>query len=162
MAARWLSASGQSTVDLDVTLFVELNELHRATAILLESGCDLDPEAACWQARDRGTFRVRHSGIPIDVFVPDIPLYAAARKRRRKVELEGRSLWIWAPEDLILFKLLYFRRKDEADVEAILSIQGQSVERDYVRGWLIDMVGEGDPRVTFWDALLREIEGQGM
>jgi predicted nucleotidyltransferase len=36
--------------------------------------------------------------------------------------MAGRKMWVMAPEDLILLKLLAFRKKDQADIEEMVKI----------------------------------------
>ena len=39
---------------------------------------------------------------------------------RRKVDLDGQPIMVWDAESLAVFKMMFFRRKDLADVEQIL------------------------------------------
>jgi hypothetical protein len=94
----------------------------------------------------------------VDVFVPAIPFYARLERRRREARLLGRPIWILAPEDLAVLTLMLFRRKDLADGETILRDQGASLDRGYVRQNLIELVGEGDERVTALDELERDVD----
>ena len=56
----------------------------------------------------------------VDVFLPLVPFYEAARARRRRVELGDQSIMVWDAESLSVFKMMFFRRKDLADIEQIL------------------------------------------
>jgi hypothetical protein len=53
--------------------------------------------------------------------------------------------------------MMFFRRKDLADVEQILRAQGPAFERNWVRERLVEMYGTRDPRVAQWDELDQEI-----
>lgn len=48
---------------------------------------------------------------------------------------------------------MFFRRKDVADVEAIIRVQGKSLDRNWIRQQLVAMYGERDPRIAQWDEL---------
>ena len=88
----------------------------------------------------------------VDVFVASIPFYDSVRARIRRAPLEGRPAWFLAPEDLCVFKLLFFRTKDRLDVERLVAFLADDFDRRYVRRWLVDLVGEEDERVGWWDS----------
>ena len=86
-----------------------------------------------------------------------IPFYDDARRRRRQVELGTQRIMIWDAETLVVFKLMFFRRKDIADVEQIMRVQGTALDRDWIRQHLENIYGRRDPRVSQWDELVQEI-----
>jgi hypothetical protein len=53
--------------------------------------------------------------------------------------------------------MMFFRRKDLADVEQILRTQGPQLDRVWVRQQLAEMYGARDPRLAAWDDLVREV-----
>ncbi|MFZ5469886.1 MAG: hypothetical protein ACOZIN_10665 [Myxococcota bacterium] len=73
------------------------------------------------------------------------------------VELLGRPIKILSAEDSAVLKLLFNRPKDLLDVERLVALQGGNLNRDYVRRWLVDSVGEQDSRVEKWDALCAQL-----
>lgn len=141
------------TRDVDVTVFVELSELPRVAAALGAAGVVVDLDAMRREAEERGMFVGRCEGMRIDVFVPDIPLYASAEARRRTLVFLGSEASFLAPEDLILFKLLFFRTKDLADIESLLAVCGADLDVGYVSTWLEDLVGADDERSRAWRRL---------
>jgi len=52
--------------------------------------------------------------------------------------------------------MMFFRRKDLADVEQILRTQGAGFDHAWVREWLAEMYGSLDPRLSEWDGLVQE------
>ena len=70
-------------------------------------------------------------------------------------------MWVLGPEDLVVLKMLFFRRKDLADVEAILRDQRDTLERSYVRGKLHELVGQEDERVAAFAAIERDVDSTG-
>lgn len=64
-----------------------------------------------------------------------------------------------AVEDLVVLKLLFYRGKDLVDVEKLVAMQGASLDRAYVRRWLVEMMGAEDHRVAKWDDLCRQLPG---
>ena len=68
---------------------------------------------------------------------------------------------IWDAESLIVFKLMFFRRKDVADVEGILA----SSRADWtwigsVSSWS-NSTAWRNPRVSQWEELVAESEADG-
>ena len=100
---------------------------------------------------------LRLAGVRVDVFLPLVPFYEAARGRRRRVELADQPVMVWDAESLAVFKMMFFRRKDLADVEQILRAQGARFDRLWVREQLAGMYGPRDPRLSQWDELTEEV-----
>ena len=146
-------------VDVDINIFIAIpNEIDKALACLIGCGFEPDDLSTLHQtARDDGQFRGHLNGMRIDVFVPAIDLYASLEGRRRQVLIAGRSGWILGPQDLAILKMTFFRRKDLADVEALVQAQGANLDLATVRGQLVDLMGEGDERVCEWDAIVADI-----
>ena len=63
----------------------------------------------------------------------------------------------WDAKTLAVFKMMFFRRKDLADVEQILRTQGAQFDRPWVREQLAGMYGAGDPRLSAWDELAGDV-----
>lgn len=147
----------RATNDVDLDIFVAPADLAPVFEILAQAGCQVVPETALASAQARGDFQVRLEGMRIDVFVPSIPLHDDARRRIRQAPLEGRPAWFLSPEDLVVFKLLFFRTKDLLDIERLVAFCGEGFDRGYVRRWLVDLVGDADERVARWDRLLEDL-----
>ena len=64
---------------------------------------------------------------------------------------------VWDAESLAVFKMMFFRRKDLADVEQILRTQGIGFDRAWVGEQLVAIYGPRDPRLAQWDDLLRDV-----
>ena len=154
-------APPRATVDVDVNVFVSPeSELDHLLAALAEIGfrADDDPKVVRLRAMEDGQFRGTMLGLRVDVFVPTVPFYATLREHRREVPLLDRPLWIVGPEDLVVLKLMFFRRKDLADVEAVLRDQGPALDRDFIRRTLIALVGEADERMRELSAIERDVD----
>lgn len=72
----------------------------------------------------------------IDLFLARGPFLESAMQRRRHVTLGDQTVWVLAPEDLILLKLIAHRRKDQLDVEEILKI-ARDLDVAYLRRWAV-------------------------
>ncbi len=57
-------------------------------------------------------------------------------------------------ETLAVFKMLFYRPKDLADVGRMLQIQRGHFDTTFVRHWLVDMLGPTDDRIGTWDHLV--------
>ena len=86
-----------------------------------------------------------------------VAFYELAKSRRERVLLNGQSLMIWDAATLCVFKMMFFRRKDVADVEQILRIQGSAIDRQWVLQQLISLYGRHDPRISQWQTLGDEV-----
>jgi hypothetical protein len=149
----------RSTVDVDITLFLPPERPSDCLWILGEIECEFSSAMALDSLREHGFCRVTFSGLDVDVFLPIVPFYEAARVRRKRVALGGQAVLIWDAETLAVFKMMFFRRKDLADVEQVLRGQGAGLDRAWVREQLVAMYGSRDPRIAEWDNLVRETEG---
>lgn len=146
-------ASPRSTMDVDITLFLPAADVSGCVRLLESIGCNLTNETAKRSLAEHGYCQVEYGGGRIDVFLPLIPFYAEARKRRRAVEFEDQRVLVWDAETLCVFKMMFFRLKDLADVEEILRIQGDKLDRSWVREQLVNIYGQRDPRLARWDEL---------
>ena len=55
--------------------------------------------------------------------------------RRREEILFGRRMWLLSPEDVIISKLRWARRKDEDDVRNVLTVQRGKLDWIYIESW---------------------------
>jgi hypothetical protein len=150
----------RATVDVDVTLFLPASNPDDCLAVLDQIGCSYERDEAVQFLTEHGYCRTMRDGVRVDVFLPTIPFYEAARQRRVQVLLRGHDVQVWSPEVLAVFKMMFFRRKDLADVERIIHIQGQ-LDRVWVRGQLVEIFGARDPRIPAWDELVAEVGESG-
>lgn len=63
------------------------------------------------------------------------------------MRLAHRETWVLSPETLAVFKMLFYRPKDLVDVQRLLEIQGDGLDRRFVRQSLVEMLGEEDERI---------------
>jgi len=154
-------APPRATMDVDVNVFVPpQTDLARLLDTLSAAGFVPADDAASLrtQACTEGQFQGAIAGMRVDVFVPAIPFYAQLEARRQQVPLLGRPIWIVGAEDLVVLKLMFFRRKDLADVEAVLREQATSLDRAYIRQTLVELAGPADERVAALETIERELD----
>lgn len=147
----------RGTLDVDLTVFLSHDQPTAAIRLLQQIGCVVDAATATETLREHGFCRASFQAMRVDVFLPTIPFYELARARRRKFRLLNQDVWVWDAETLAVFKLMFFRRKDLADLEQILRSQGSVLDRDWIRTQLVELFGARDPRVSSWDELVQEV-----
>lgn len=145
----------RGTHDVDLNLFVGPDQLDAALDVLLAAGVEIDREAA-HAADEEGDVLVGwYQGMRIDLFTPSIPFSWEAQKTSVRVAGPFGEASYLSAEATAVFKLLFFRSKDLVDVEKLVAVQGEDLDRAYVRRWLVEMMGEDDERVETWDRFCR-------
>jgi hypothetical protein len=149
-------AEPRGTVDVDVTLFLPPGRPSACLQLLTGIGCEVEMPQALGSLREHGFCRAHYRAVRVDVFLPIVPFYDEARRGRTWVELDGRPVMVWQARVLAVFKMMFFRRKDLADVEQLLRVQGPRLDTQWVRARLEEMYGRRDPRLSQWDELVAE------
>ena len=151
-------AAPRGTLDVDLTLFLPPDRPAECVRLLHQLGCEVSTTEAVESLREHGFCRVTWHGTRVDIFLPLIEFYEDARQRRKRVDLGDQPIVIWDAETLAVFKMMFFRRKDLADVEQILRTQGTRMDQAWVRVQLEKLYSARDPRLSQWDEIVREIQ----
>jgi hypothetical protein len=146
----------RATNDVDVNIFVEPEDLAPVLRALATLGIPLDPERSKLEAQNEGMFSGRFGDFRVDVFTPSIDFAWEAGRTRVRQTIEGRDVYFLSAEALAVFKLLFFRTKDLADLERLIAVQGSRLDAAYVRAHVAGMMGEDDPRIATWDRLVQQ------
>jgi len=152
--ACWAEPRG--TVDVDVSFYLPIKELGKSLAVLHAIGAEFSETNVRESLAEHGFCGVKFLERRLDVFLPIAAIYEAARPRRKKMSVGNRQVMVWDAETLCVFKMMFFRRKDMADVEAILHAQTENFDFSWVEQQLIEMYGNRDPRVSQWHELVEE------
>jgi hypothetical protein len=83
--------------------------------------------------------------IPLDLFFPQHALHAAIDARAELVPMLDATVPILSATDLLVFKALFNRRKDWADIEELLRFGKSDLAE--ARAWLTKIVGKDDRRL---------------
>jgi hypothetical protein len=142
----------RGTVDVDINVFVEPDLLGGVIEVLNALGIAIDATRAISESRDRGMFVGDWAGMRIDVFTPSIDFSYEALRTRKRCTVGGVDAWYLSAESIAIFKLLFFRSKDVADLERLVAVA--ELDARYVRRWIVEMMGEDDPRVVKWDEIV--------
>ena len=133
----------RGTRDLDVNIFVDASE---AGSVLgsLPDGVRVSGGDIAKVERD-GQARLDWEGTPIDVFLNNMPLHEAVAGAVVWVPLEGREVPVLDCASLAIFKALFDRTKDWADLEAIAGVAPEDIEAAATT--IAELVGPADPAV---------------
>ena len=138
-------AEPRATIDVDLNLFVPVDEYARVASPLLALGVAADtPEAVDAIARD-GQARVMWDSTPLDLFFAYDAFHDAAALARRTVPFAATEIPILAVEHLVVCKVVFDRPKDWVDIDAIVAA-GTFVDVAEVLRWIGRTVGDDDPR----------------
>jgi len=140
----------RGTADLDVNIFVDASEAEVALAAL-PAGVRVGEEDIATVERD-GQARLFWDGIPVDVFLNNLPLHDAVAASVVWVRLEGRDAPMLDCASLAIFKSFFDRTQDWADLEAIAQATPEDIEE--AAATIADLMGEDDPAVLRLKSLL--------
>ncbi len=129
------------TRDIDIVIEICKNDVDRI-AELFENDFYIDRESISEAIERQGMFNALHNEyvLKVDFIVcKEIPYRKLEFQRRRLVELEGESIWIVSPEDLILSKLFWakdsFSEVQLGDVKNLLRLV-KSLDISYLEKWM--------------------------
>ena len=151
--AYGLWAVPRATVDVDVNVFVGEDALDLVFRTLDSLGVRIDTSAARAQNARDGMFVGQWGLFRIDVFTPSIEFSWEAERTRTRHRVGEREAWFLSAETIAVFKLLFFRTKDLADLERLVALRTE-LDVAWVRSRIVSMMGEGDERVTAWDRIV--------
>lgn len=142
IALAYWTSDPRGTSDIDVNVFVPAEEAETALEAL-PAGITRDARTAETIARD-GQIRLFWDETPVDLFFDYVPIHADAARHRRMVPFAGAEIPVLGPVELAVFKVMFDRTRDWADIEAML-VAG-TLDVDAVREQLGKLVDAADPR----------------
>lgn len=151
------------TQDIDIVAELQADHVSRLLQRFPPSDFYLSEDAAREAVETRGQFNIIHpaSGVKIDVFVNKSTDYDRLRlERRRRLPLvAGRDAYFARPEDIVIYKLLYFRDGGSEihvrDILGILRVSGAELDTRYVAEW-----AERLGLAALWEAVLKRAEAE--
>ena len=102
------------TRDIDLVVALEPSDARRF-CLLLGDEFDCQPETVRVAIERRALFNLIHTLriVKVDFVVrKDSPYRLEEFSRRRVLEIDGQSIWVVSPEDLVLSKLLWAQGRD--------------------------------------------------
>ena len=151
------------TQDIDIIAALGAGDLSALLARFPASDFYLSAEAAREAVETRGQFNIVHpgSGLKIDIFVnKDTPYDRVRLERRQRLPLvPGMEAWFARAEDVILYKLLYYREGQSElhvrDIIGILRVSGPEIDSGYVVTWAERLGLRG-----VWEAIVKRAAGE--
>jgi hypothetical protein len=143
IALAYATLNPRGTDDIDCNLFVPAEDPSEAIAALPD-GIRRPRGLAARIARD-GQVRLWWDDTPVDLFFDYAPIHTEAARNARRVQFDGVELPVLGPVELVVFKVMFDRTLDWADVEA--AIEAGVVDMDAVRTALDTLLEPDDPRL---------------
>jgi hypothetical protein len=141
----------RGTRDIDINLFVVPAEVDTVFAAL-PGGVDHDEGDAARVRRD-GQVRVFWDETPLDLFFSTHLFHDLAAVNIVDVPFAGTTIPVLGATELVVFKAFFDRTRDWADIEAVA--EAHTADLHAAIGWLVDLLGADDPRITRLRSLLR-------
>ncbi len=143
LALAYATNEPRGTRDIDVNVFVGSGDARAVFAALPTDVAFADADVV--EALEHDQVRLWWDTTPIDVFFAADPFHLDVAGRCRTVPFEGRRIRVLSAEDLAVFKALFDRTKDWADIEAM--VESNAIDLELAAERLGDLLGD-DPRVA--------------
>lgn len=147
IALAYYTLEPRGTRDLDINVFVDQADCEAALSAF-PSEVDTPRGSVELILRD-GQARLWWADTPVDVFFNNLPIHERAARHARTEPFAGGEIRVLGPVELVVFKALFDRTKDWADIEAVVA--AEAVDLDAVVELLVDVVGDDDGRVSRLD-----------
>lgn len=151
-------AEPRATVDVDVNVFVAPDAVDRVAEVLAPLGIRTTAADRRLVRRD-GKVRLHWGVTPVDLFFAYDAFHFHAAQRVRPVPFADETILVLAPEDLLVCKVVFNRRKDWIDIEQMLLLTAGTLDLDDVRRWTVRIVGGDDDRIQRFECAVREVLG---
>lgn len=149
----------RATIDVDITVYLPVDQPSQTVELLVELGCDFSHLKVTEQLREHGYCRATFRNTVVDFFLPTLSLYELAKDRRRQVLMEGVPVFVWEAEVLCIFKMMFMRTQDFADIEKLWEAQSETLDTTWIREQLVELFGQRDPRISNWDEIVLRTRG---
>jgi hypothetical protein len=139
--ASTVAGEPRSTIDVDIVASIDDAQVP-ALVSALEGEFHVDELALRRAVRERRSTNLVHRETlwKVDIFVAGgSPLDRLQIERRQAVSVDGRTIHVHSPEDILLQKLLWYRKGGEVsdrqwrDILGIVRVQGARLDLEYVK-----------------------------
>ena len=129
----------RATVDLDFVIGLDAETLPVFIKSAIEAGIVVF-DSKPMEFKKANILRMFLEGkesqlLMLDFILADDEYKRESLKRAVVLQWEGQEIRVASPEDMILLKLLSGRGQDQVDVENIIRIQKDSLDRNYLKHW---------------------------
>jgi|tagenome__1003787_1003787.scaffolds.fasta_scaffold20971960_5 hypothetical protein len=153
IALAYWTQDPRGTNDIDLNVFIPADDAARALRKLPE-GVHRPPDAEATIGRD-GQMRLWWDETPVDLFFNYAEVHDDAARHRRTVPFAGTRIPVLGPVELAIFKVMFDRTRDWADVEAMLA--AGTLDLDAVRSGLRTLIDTADHRLARLDDSVRRV-----
>jgi len=144
-ASAYYSAP-RTTQDIDLVIAATSDQLRTFVQLLSKDQYSVDLDRALEARKHQSLFNAvdMATGWKIDLIIRKSRPFSNEEFRRRKlVNLQGRSLFVASAEDVVVSKLervkLAQSQKHIEDVAGILRMQWDSLDRAYLEKWILEL-----------------------
>jgi len=162
--AAMLYSETRSTKDIDIMLRVDLSTLEVVVNEIESWQIYIDPFETLFEFVLPGKLPINvidgSSGLKADLYVTQpegLDQSAMSRRRRMQMYREPKfEAWILAPENVILYKLDYFKQSDGVsqkhpiDISKMLGVIGNELDTAYLEHWAKE-INVLDLWLALWD-----------
>jgi predicted nucleotidyltransferase len=146
----------RATRDIDLLVSIPQLELPAVLDALAAGGFTLDPAEAIRVWNRDHLLDFASGSVRVDWLKPVLPAFAHILARARWEQIGERRIRVADAEGLLLLKLIAFRPRDQEDIKGILAAKSGALDLDWVRRECLQLVGDADPRIRQFEALVRE------
>lgn len=151
----------RATTDIDIDLFIDGCDragLNQVFDILESIGMSISRPEALREAAETDIMTLYWNGVRVEFFTAAGPFNREVEKTRVRRKLGDDFFWFLSAEAITVFKMVFFRPKDIADVERLIKLMGRDLDTEYIREWLVKTVtdGEDSREVEKWDEMIAE------
>ncbi len=143
LALAWCTQRARATIDIDVNLFVPVNQASEVLAALPKGVVVTNDDRA--DIHRDGQTRLWWDSTPVDVFFNTTDFHVQAAGRARLEQFGGAEVPFLACSDLAVFKAFFNRTRDWADLEEMEA--AGTLDAPRVMGVLAQYLGGDDERI---------------
>jgi hypothetical protein len=147
VALAYWTLDPRGTSDIDVNVFIPAAACSTALAALPRG--IFTPSGTAEAIAADGQIRLWWDETPVDLFLDYVPVHADAARHSRAVPFAGTHIPVLGPVELAVFKAMFDRTRDWADIEAMVS--AATIDLDAVRATLATMLSPEDHRFARLD-----------
>ena len=142
LALAFYTGEPRGTRDIDVNIFLPASEIDVVRSAFIKRIVFTDSQIADAVANDQ--VRVFWDDTPIDIFFNVAEFHDDVMLGVEHHKFAKIIIPVLSADALAVFKAMYDRTKDWADIEAMLEVN--SIDKSRVIGWLVRLLGVDDPR----------------
>jgi predicted nucleotidyltransferase len=154
----------RSTIDIDATILGRDTALVDLVSAFERQNIRFRIDDGLAFARERNVLLLIHepSSVTIEVSMAWLPFEEEALNRAVEIQMEGFTIRVAKPEDLVIYKAAAWRDRDRADIERLLVLHIAEINLDRVRA-LVEQIGQAlddQARLEQFDAIVARVRDE--